>query len=84
MKTELKDTVSLDELWSEALNLGRVEIDSDYDGIIYTVSIVPKLSSRRWFVKVDSIMPFLIAKGSDSCIKFAMAEAIAEARKMHA
>lgn len=84
MKPELKDSITLDELWSEALSLGRVEIDSDYDGIIYTVSIVPKLSSRRRFVKVDSILPFLIAKGSDSCIKFAMAQAIKEARNMQA
>ncbi len=82
MKPELKDSITLDELWSEALSLGRLEIDSDYDGTIYTVSIVPKLSSRRRLVKVGSVMPFLIAKGSDSCIKFAMAQAIREARKM--
>ena len=65
---------TLDELWHEAEGLGRVEVDSDYRGEVYSASIkFDRKSGTR-----------IYAKGTDSSIHVAMAKAINEAREMGA
>lgn len=62
---------TLDQLWHEAEQIGRVEIDNDWRGT-YTASI-------RFERKSGTVVH---AKGMNTKVQFALATAINEAREM--
>jgi hypothetical protein len=65
---------TLDHLWHEARGLGIINVDMDWKGELYTVSIK---FHRKSGTRID-------AKGSNTNIAFALATAINEARAMGA
>lgn len=65
---------TLDGLWRDAEQLGVIEVDSDYKGTTYAVTI---RFERRSGTSIR-------AKGSDSSIHVAMHKAIIEAMEMGA
>ena len=65
---------SLGELWEEAEKLGRIEVDSKFSSKEYSVEIMfTRKSGTR-----------IYAKGVNTDIVFALADAINEAREMGA
>jgi hypothetical protein len=66
---------SLDDLWHEAEQLGRIEVDHSFGGAhSYRVTI-------RFERKSGTL---IYAKGNNTKIEFALADAINEAREMGA
>lgn len=65
---------SLDQLWHEAEQLGRIRIDSDYRGELYEAEITFK---RKSGTRITAV-------GKNQNIAFAIADAINEAREMGA
>jgi outer membrane receptor for monomeric catechols len=71
---EAAQSQTLDQLWHEAEQLGTIEVDRMWSQKGYTVSI-------RFTRKTGTT---IIAKGQNTNIAFALADAINEAREMGA
>lgn len=73
MRREASDVrpLSLDDLWHEAEQIGRIEVDHEIGGAAYRVQI--RFNSRGSLVW---------ATGRDTSIQSAVAKAIEEARRL--